>query len=135
MVVPQTGGDTEFANLYDACDALPEAMDGRIDVCCANPPYVAASERVALARELDFEPDVALVAGDGTESTPGFGAVETIILGAPRWLAPGGTLLVEHGDRHGRAAVECAARAGLVEMVDHDDLAGRPRLLEARRPR
>ena len=116
-------------------DALPATLEGRIDACCANPPYVAAEERDSLARELDFEPEIALVAGDGSDSTPGFAAVESVIVGAARWLAPGGTLLVEHADHHRAAAVACCARAGLDVVVDHDDLAGRPRFLEARRPR
>ena len=31
VVIPAVGGDTEFANLYDAYDALPEAMKVRLD--------------------------------------------------------------------------------------------------------
>ncbi len=116
-------------------DALPAALEGAITVLCSNPPYVAPGERPRLARELDFEPVIALVAADGTDGTPGFAAVETIIEGAPRWLAPGGTLLVEHGADQRAAALACAERVGLVARRDHDDLAGIPRILEARRPR
>ena len=116
-------------------DALPVVFEGAITVLCANPPYVAADERPHLSRELDFEPAIALVAPDGTDGTPGFGAVETIVGGAARWLAPGGTLLVEHGAGHRAASLACAQRAGLVEVRDHDDLAGIPRILEARRAR
>lgn len=116
-------------------DALSVAYEGAITVLCANPPYVASAERPRLARELDFEPAIALVAADGTDGTPGFDAVETIIEGAPRWLAPGGTLLVEHGADHRASALACAERVGLVARRDHDDLAGIPRILEARRPR
>jgi release factor glutamine methyltransferase len=116
-------------------DALPVAYEGALTVLCANPPYVADAERPHLARELDFEPEIALVAADSTDGTPGFGAIETIIAGASRWLAPGGTLLVEHGADHRSTAIACAERAGLVEVRDHDDLAGLPRILEARGPR
>lgn len=116
-------------------DALRAGDQGALTVLCANPPYVAAAERPTLARELDFEPEIALVAPDGTDGTPGLGAIETIIGGAPTWLAPGGTLLVEHGAGHRSAVIACAERAGLVEVRDHDDLAGLPRILEARRRR
>jgi hypothetical protein len=42
--------------------------------------------------------------------------------------------VVEHGETQGAAALEVAREAGLVEATDHLDLAGRPRVLVARRP-
>jgi release factor glutamine methyltransferase len=113
-------------------DALPATLVGRIDVCCANPPYVGRAERRSLARELDYEPQVALVAGDGADGTPGLAAIEAIVSDAPRWLAPRGTLLIEHGAAQRDAVTALAARAGLLFVADHDDLAGHPRVLEAR---
>ncbi|HEY8080678.1 MAG TPA: peptide chain release factor N(5)-glutamine methyltransferase [Acidimicrobiales bacterium] len=115
--------------------ALPHELRGRLDVVCANPPYVSSAERATLARELDFEPEVALVAEAGTLGTPGFGAVEAVLTGAAEWLAPDGVVLVEHGSTHREAVLDCARRAGLVAAVDHDDLAGLPRVLTARRAR
>jgi release factor glutamine methyltransferase len=115
-------------------EALPADLHGIIDVCCSNPPYISFAERGSLARELDFEPQLALVAADGTEGTPGFAAIESVIAGAPRWLAPGGTLLVEHAATHREAASALAERRGLEVVADHDDLAGLPRVLEARMP-
>jgi release factor glutamine methyltransferase len=115
-------------------EALPVVLRGGVDVCCSNPPYVSVAERRGLARELDFEPEVALVADDGADGTPGFAAIEAIVTGAPGWLAPGGTLLVEHADTHRDAAVSLARRCGLVDVADHDDLAGRPRVLQASMP-
>lgn len=116
-------------------DALPSSYAGAIAVLCSNPPYVAANERPGLARELDFEPQLALVADDGADGTPGLAAIEHIIAGARPWLIPGGTLLVEHGAAQRIAVVERCARAGLVDVRAHDDLAGLPRFIEARRPR
>lgn len=115
--------------------ALPASLRGAVDLVCANPPYVARSERAGLDRELDFEPHDALVADDGTSSVPGFGAVEAVVRGAPDWLADGGWLVVEHGESHRAAALRCAAAAGLGDPVDLDDLSGRPRVLVARRTR
>jgi release factor glutamine methyltransferase len=115
-------------------EALPTDLLGHLDVCCANPPYISVGERRSLARELDFEPQLALVAADGSDGTPGFAAIEAVITGACDWLAPSGTLLIEHADTHRDAASALAARCGLIEVTDHDDLAGRPRVLEARMP-
>jgi release factor glutamine methyltransferase len=113
-------------------DALPPSLRGRLDLVCANPPYVGATERATLARELDFEPRLALVAVD-RDGTEGFAAVAEVLEGAAGWLAAGGTVLVEHGAAHRTAALARARAVGLVEAVDHEDLAGRPRVLEARR--
>jgi len=113
--------------------ALPSDLAGRVDVVCANPPYVGRVEREALARELDFEPALALVADAGHDGTEGMAAIEEVLAGAPRWLAPRGVVLVEHGALQRDAVVACARAARLCEIVDHDDLAGLPRVLEARR--
>lgn len=117
----------------DWFDALPAHLEGRLDLVCSNPPYVSRAARAQLARELDYEPDIALVAHDGAGGAAGMAGVDAVLGGARRWLAPGGTVLVEHGDDQRDAAVDSARRAGLVDVVDHDDLAGRPRVLEARR--
>jgi len=116
-------------------EALDPALRGRLSVVCSNPPYVAAAVRGSLDAELDYEPALALVADDAEDGTPGFGAVATILESVSEWLADGGTVLVEHGDDQGDAAVAAARASGLVDIVDHVDLAGRPRLLEARRRR
>ena len=115
-------------------EALPVALRGRVDVCCSNPPYVSVVERRGSRGKLDFEPEVALVADDGADGTPGFAAIEAVVAGAPGWLAPGGILLVEHADTHRDAAVSLARRCGLADVTDHDDLAGRPRVLQASMP-
>jgi release factor glutamine methyltransferase len=112
-------------------DALPVSLRGGLALVCSNPPYVSHRERASLDRELDFEPELALVAED-TDLAPGFAAVSAVIAGAASWLAPGGTLLVEHGEAQREACLVAARAAGLVDAVDHDDLAGRPRILEAR---
>lgn len=113
-------------------EALPDELEGRVDLLCANPPYVGWAERETLARELDFEPTLALVADDGRDGTQGMAAIEEVLAGAQRWLAPHGTVLVEHGARQHDAVVASAHDAGLHRIVDHVDLAGLPRVLEAR---
>jgi release factor glutamine methyltransferase len=115
-------------------EALPVSLRGRVDLLCANPPYVAHAARASLAAELGYEPDGALFADDGTDGTPGLAAVEAVVRGAAAWLTPGGTLLVEHGAGQRAAVTALASASGLVDLVDHDDLGGRPRILDARRP-
>lgn len=68
-------------------EALPAALRGRLDVCCSNPPYVSVEERHGLARELDFEPELALVAADGADGTPGLAAIEAVVAGVRVALA------------------------------------------------
>jgi release factor glutamine methyltransferase len=129
----RVGADAVRFHLGSWFDPLPADLLGRIDVVCANPPYVAPEEATTLGRELSFEPAAALFAPAGTDGTPGFAEVESVVVAAASWLAPGGLLLVEHGASQGAAAANLAAAVGLVAVVDREDLAGLPRTLSARR--
>ena len=44
-----------------------------------------------------------------------------VAAGAPRWLAPGGCLLVETSERQAPAAVEAFTRSGLTVRVARDE--------------
>jgi release factor glutamine methyltransferase len=49
-------------------------------------------------------------------------------------LKPGGVLAIEHDDTQGESVPALlAARRVLADVVDHQDLAGRPRFVTARR--
>jgi release factor glutamine methyltransferase len=113
-------------------DDLDPSLRGRVDLVAANPPYVAEGELALLDPVLGFEPREALVSPDEA-GVAGFADVAHVVRAAPEWLAPGGHLVVEHGAEQGAAALQAARSAGLVEIVDHLDLAGRPRVLVARR--
>lgn len=110
---------------------LDESLRGRIHLVVANPPYVGADEIAGLDPVLSYEPRGALVAPDH-EGVAGFADVAAIVAAAPAWLAPGGALVLEHGDRQGPAALAAARAAGL-DAVDRRDLAGRDRVLVGRR--
>lgn len=114
-------------------DDLDPSLRGRLDLVVSNPPYVGAAEFEDLDPVLRHEPREALVAPDAG-GVEGFADLALIVAAAPAWLAPGGALVVEHGAAQGAAAAAAAAAAGMVDVVDHRDLAGRPRILVARRP-
>jgi release factor glutamine methyltransferase len=108
--------------------ALPEELRGRVDIVVSNPPYVAAGEVADLPAEVaDWEPMDALVPGP-----TGLEAIETIVAGAPAWLARPGALVVEHAPAEAEAVVRLARRAGFGVAETRRDLAGRPRMLVAR---
>jgi release factor glutamine methyltransferase len=107
--------------------ALPPDLEGRLDLVVSNPPYVAAHEE--LPREVvAWEPHGALVSGP-----TGLEAVAEVVAGAARWLAPGGSVVVEVGETQGAAARRLAEGAGLVDVRVVADVAGLDRILHARR--
>jgi release factor glutamine methyltransferase len=111
-------------------DALPEALQGELALVVANPPYIAEAEVESLPSEVAaYEPREALVSGP-----TGLEAIEELVRAAPRWLAPGASLVVEIAPHQSEPASALAAAAGFVDVVVRDDLTGRPRVLVARGP-
>ncbi len=97
----------------------------RIDLLCANPPYVAERERGRLAPELTFEPPEALFAGPD-----GFAVLARLLPQVRAVLAPGGRALIEIGAEQGHGACALARRSGFEYVRLHPDLDGRDRVLE-----
>lgn len=116
---------------FVGCDLLesPQAA-GPFDVVVSNPPYVREDEFDTLPRDVRLhEPRGALVAGP-----TGVEIVRRLAAEAPPRLAPGGWLLVEIGPSTAAAAFEALAQQpGLEEVSIIKDLAGLPRLVQARR--
>ncbi len=108
-------------------EALPDELVGTIDVIASNPPYVSTTDALP-AEVADWEPHVALFAGDD-----GLDDLRQIVAGSPRWLAPGGALVVELDPRQADVVTALAGEAGLVDVAVGNDLAGRVRWLRARR--
>jgi release factor glutamine methyltransferase len=102
----------------------------RFDLVVSNPPYLAHAERAGLAPELAHEPDLALFADDD-----GLAVLRRLVAAAPGALAPGGWLLVELAPAQADAVRAACAEAGLEDASVHLDLARRPRVVSARRPR
>jgi len=82
-------------------DLYANLVEKSYDLVISNPPYVTDRAMEALPAEYRHEPAMALAGGED-----GLDAVRTIVRDAPRFLNPGGLLVVEVG--HGRAAVESA---------------------------
>ena len=108
-------------------EALPQSLVGTVDVVVSNPPYVCDDE--ALPTEVaDWEPELALRGGPD-----GLDAARRILTEVPRWLSPGGTVLLELSPQQMDAAAAIAQAGGLVVEAVHPDLAGRDRVLQCRR--
>ena len=82
-------------------DLFANLRDKRYDVIISNPPYVTAVAMSDLPPEHRHEPNLALAGGDD-----GLDHVRSILNDAPRFLNPGGTLVVEVGNN--RSATEIA---------------------------
>ncbi|WP_339153310.1 putative protein N(5)-glutamine methyltransferase [Streptomyces sp. F41] len=97
----------------DLFEPLPERLLGRVDVLLANVPYVPSADVELLPAEARVhEPRVALDGGGD-----GLDVMRRVAADAPRWLAPGGSLLVEASERQRDAAVEVLRGAGLSARV------------------
>jgi release factor glutamine methyltransferase len=113
----------------DWYSALPEHWLGRLEVVVSNPPYVSEAEWEELEPVVRLhEPRLALVGGPS-----GLDAITAVVAGAPRWLSPRGSLVVEIAPSQAGEAAELARSAGFAAVSILPDLAGRDRVLLARR--
>jgi release factor glutamine methyltransferase len=103
----------------------PDSARWRFHMIVSNPPYIATDEWSLTDPELGFEPRVAL---DGGKD--GLNACRVITEAAPRYLRPGGWLLLEHGFRQGEDIRGLLKDAGFGNVATTTDLAGRPRVSE-----
>lgn len=105
------------------------AVTGAYDLIVSNPPYLTDAEVAAAEPEVrSHDPMSALVAPED-----GLGDLRRILEAAPRFLKPGGWVVLETGIDQHAALAEITSRAGLVEGQGSADLSGRPRFWRARR--
>jgi release factor glutamine methyltransferase len=100
------------------------------DLIVSNPPYLARAEAEGLPPELVHEPEVALFGGED-----GLAVLRPLVAGVLAHLVPGGGFAVEVDPRQAPEVAEACREAGLVAVETRRDLAGRPRVVAARRPR
>jgi release factor glutamine methyltransferase len=98
--------------------------DERFDLLLSNPPYVAADDP-ALAGALAHEPRLALTPGDDA-----LACLRALVAGAPRHLAAGAWLLLEHGAAQAADVRHELVAAGFRYVRSHRDLAGHERMTE-----
>ncbi len=104
---------------------LATALPGGWSAVVANLPYIAENERGECDPELAMEPAMALFAG-----AEGLDLIRRLISDAPRLLAPGGVLWLEHGHRQSEAVLALCQGVGLVATA-HADGAGVARFCRA----
>jgi release factor glutamine methyltransferase len=109
---------------------LPPGIAGSVDVVVSNPPYIPSADLPDLPGEvLGFEPHVALDGGPD-----GLDVARRIMEGAGELLAPGGLVALELDEgRVAAFAAEIEAMPRFVDVVVRRDLAGRDRIVTARR--
>ena len=105
---------------------LLRELDGTVDLVVSNPPYVP--DGAVVPREVaDHDPPLALWGGPD-----GLDVVRGLLVTAARLLRPGGWLGIEHADQQGSALPALVrAHGAFTDVVDHPDLAGRPRFTTA----
>jgi len=103
----------------DLTEALPDELAGRVDVIVVNAPYVPSDEIAMMPPEArDHEPRVALDGG-----TDGVDIHRRVAEQAPRWLRPGGHLVIETSRRQAPLTVEAMTGHGFdTRVVRSDDL-------------
>jgi release factor glutamine methyltransferase len=109
----------------DLFSPLPDELRRSFDLVVSNPPYVTPSEYEDLPPEVKADPVLALLGGPEL--------YERLAAEALRWLRDGGILAVEVGSTLA-ASVADALRVSFTDVAIAPDLAGRDRVVLARRP-
>lgn len=100
---------------------------GECDLVVSNPPYVPASAPVS--PEVAHDPAVAVFSGEG-----GMDLIAEMVPLIARSLACGGAVAIEHDDTTAaQTAAVFTSLGAFGEVVNHDDLTGRPRYVTATR--
>ena len=101
----------------DLFDAVPTSLRGRIDLLVANTPYVPSDAVALMPPEARlYEARVALDGGvDGLE------VQRRVAKAAPRWLAPGGHLLVESSREQSGLTAALFEESGLIATIAHSE--------------
>ena len=111
----------------DLLQPLMTSLHGAADLVVSNPPYVRPDELETLPRDVRADPVTALE-GD-------IDVYERLFAQAAEVLRPGGEVAVEIGQAHGEVVRAAASAAGFVDVRVEQDMAGRDRVVRARKPK
>jgi release factor glutamine methyltransferase len=102
---------------------------GQLEIVVSNPPYIPSPLMGGLDPVVrEHEPHLALVGGeDGLE------AICAMLVDAPRALAPGGILFLEHHHDQSERVQDLMRGAGLVNVSSANDLEGIARFAQGQR--
>ncbi len=107
------------------CDLFSN-LTGSFDLIISNPPYIKEDDIKTLSPEVKQEPRLAQIGGkEGTE------IIKKIIKAAPKFLAPGGMLALEIGDKEGQKVLQFFSRDIWSDFILERDLAGLERYIFA----
>jgi release factor glutamine methyltransferase len=116
------GLDVEL-RLGDATTAFDD-LAGEVDVVVSNPPYIPVGAVPVDPEVRDHDPEVALYGG----SADGLAVPLAVAARAAVLLRAGGVLVMEHADSQGTTLPRALRATGeWADVVDHVDLANRPR--------
>jgi release factor glutamine methyltransferase len=122
------GLDAKNAKNEDLANAFDE-LEGQVDLVISNPPYIPDSA-VPVDLEVQLhEPSLALYGGKD-----GMDVIRRISSRALYLLKPSGLLLIEHSDSQALAISELLLSQGWLEVSSSQDLAGKDRIISARKP-
>ena len=114
----------------DLLSAIAPEERGTFDLVISNPPYVPSAVCDGLPAEVaDWDPRLALDGG-----ADGLDVLRRFAPDALSCLKPGGILALELFEGHMDQARDLVESCGFSDVRIVDDLAGRPRVLMARRP-
>ena len=113
----------------DLFSGLDESFDASFDLVISNPPYIPTAVLAQLPDEVsNFEPELALDGG-----ADGLVIFDAMLPDVQRVLKAGGVFAVELHEECLDAAAERAQAAGFEGIKIAADLAGKPRILIARK--
>jgi release factor glutamine methyltransferase len=104
------GGHVFHGDLFEP---LPVTLRSRVRILTANVPYVPTAAIAMMPPEArDYEARVTLDGG-----SDGLAVLRRVAAAAPRWLSPGGHLLVETSGRQAEEAAEVMSSHGLAARI------------------
>jgi release factor glutamine methyltransferase len=113
-------------------EGLADHLRGSVTLVVSNPPYVTECEWADLEAAVRAEPRQALVAGEGSDGTPGLADVEVVLTQSMEILSRPGVAVIELAPHQAEAAGSLAKAMGYDEVEVRPDLTPLPRALVAR---